>query len=453
MTNSSVNQVLVTKGNQALAGSGTTVKDLLPGQLGFFDADTRLAIHNSTTAAKANNVLIAVGIDADGDTVTDRVKYQAGAAIQMQTKGYHKLVYQPASAGRAEIYRISDLKANCDTEYILKMNFDGPSIAEFSNTSYARKSYTVKTSCCSECATGCYQGSCTELAVKLRDELNNDVEKLFTAKLIDPATPADNTLTLSANVSAAATITLASAWTGGSGVFNVTFTTGGGAVVKAVTFTNASATITWTGNITTIATSATIDGTIADITTWSAANATLCPEIEITGNTRAIVTSCGLNYNYEKNRDVVFVPYLVAGFGCAGTVSQVQTYVGETGQSYDIKFMEQVNAGWRNGAGAYRVYENGVQKSFESLAENGVKYDMFWLAYPYSIESGERKANDLQTLLAVPEADTTTRDAIAALLVHIYPNKDTLANDVAAASATPSVVEPVVTDEDTDGIA
>jgi hypothetical protein len=37
--------------------------------------------------------------------------------------------------------------------------------------------------------------------------------------------------------------------------------------------------------------------------------------------------------------------------------------------------------------------------------------------------------------------------------VHIYPNKDTLANDVAAASATPSVVEPVITDEDTDGIA
>lgn len=380
MTNSSVNQILVTKGNQALIAADKVVTDLLPGQLGFFNADTRMSITTAADAAKANRILIAVGIDTNGGSVSDDFRYQAGECLQK--KNMVHLNYNPASAGRAEKYRITGLKANCNADYLLKIQFTGPSVTELNTAGGVYKEYAVKTSCCTDCATGCYQGSCVELAVKLKDALLNDSEKLFTAKLID----------------------------------------GAGAE-------------------------------ITDITAWATANPTLCPGIEIEGILPNIQAKCGINFNYDKVREVFFTPYLTSGFECAGTVTQVTTAKLSSGEAYDLARMEYIAMGWKNQESPYRLLGNGVQQVGYSIVDNTKKYDTFWLQYFYKIDFGTDHENPLQTCIAIPEADTTTRDAVAALFVNLFPIFDSLVDDTAAASTTGTVVEPDVTSENTDGQA
>ena len=61
-TNNKVFQVLVTKGDKALAVAGTKVDVLEDGQLGIFDAKTNLAV-----VTPVNKFYLAVGVDTDGD--------------------------------------------------------------------------------------------------------------------------------------------------------------------------------------------------------------------------------------------------------------------------------------------------------------------------------------------------------------------------------------------------
>jgi hypothetical protein len=186
MTNSSTTQVLATKGNQALIGADKFVTDLLPGQLGFFNADTKKSIVSTSDFTKARKFFIAVGVDTDGDGTADEVRYQAGESVQKE--GIRNLTFTPASAERGQKFLISALKADCDTEYLLKMEFFGPMLMETHGHNRITKQYSVKTSCCDNCTTGCATGSCVELATKLVESLNLDTEKLFKASLMDPTT-------------------------------------------------------------------------------------------------------------------------------------------------------------------------------------------------------------------------------------------------------------------------
>lgn len=384
MTNSSTSQVLATKGNQALIAADKTVSDLLPGQLGFFNADTRMSITDAATAALANRILIAVGIDTNNDGEMDDVRFQAGECIQTFNKETHHLNYTPASAGKGQKFTISGIKANCDTEYILKVGFTGPALMELNATNPISKAYTVKTSCCDDCEAGCGKGDCIELITKLVTELNNDDENIFSAFVADPATGDE----------------------------------------------------------------------ITDMAAFITANPDVCPNIVLEGNVREIQAKCGFNFNYDKVRDVVLSVFLTEGFNCTGTVTEDEAYVAETGNPYDIKQFETVAQGYTDGSAPGRMYQNGVQKQYTSIVEN-VKYDTFWLTYDYQIGSGSGRdrTNPMQTMIAVPEEDTATRDAIAGLFAFIYPNFDALADDVAAASTDPTVTEPEVASVDTDGIA
>lgn len=380
MTNSSVNQVLVTKGNQTLAAANTMVTDLLPGQLGFFDSDTRLAIHNAATANAANRIVIAVGTD------NGEIRYQAGP--HLQKKNFIHASFTPASAARPQIFKILGIKADCDKSYVLKMEFMGPSLMETHAHNRVMKNYSVKTSCCTDCASGCNTGSCSELVNLLVKALNADTEGLFIAGYLDD-TGAD--------------------------------------------IANEAAFLTW----------------VAD-----PANADKCPGIKITTVPQAIATYCGFNFNYDKVRDILVRPYLTDTFVCSGTVTETQAAAHETGVALDVAYMEQICFGYKNNNSAYRILEPGIQKQYQSLVDMTKRYDQFWLQYFYKIESGAGRnhENSLQTLIATPEGDTVTRNAIAALMALIFPNLDSLVDDTAAASATANVVEAAITSELTDGI-
>src|SRR3990172_10216303 len=101
-TNNDVFKVLVTKNNAVVLAAGGTVDTLSPGQIGIFDKNTELSIDGT---APVKDFFIAVGIDKDGDTVTDDINVSAGQLIQARNiKNYS---FRPHTAGRPQILELT----------------------------------------------------------------------------------------------------------------------------------------------------------------------------------------------------------------------------------------------------------------------------------------------------------------------------------------------------------
>ena len=84
--NNDVYKVLVTSGNRAPMVAGKTISELLPGQIGVFDANSNLSI-NYEKAERVKDFYMAVGIDKDGDGVTDDVMKSSGKKIAVKEIG------------------------------------------------------------------------------------------------------------------------------------------------------------------------------------------------------------------------------------------------------------------------------------------------------------------------------------------------------------------------------
>ena len=155
--------------------------------------------------------------------------------------------------------------------------------------------------------------------------------------------------------------------------------------------------------------------------------------------------------------ETVLIVSLVEGFDCSGATVIDQFPVFAEGTGTNVQQKEYHASGW-TGSGPYKLSEvTGTAKgNIEYLAETNTPYDQYILQYFQTSESGwlEYK-NTLSTIIAVPEANTTTRASVGALLDAIVAGGafEALADDAAAASATSTVVEPVVTDITKDGIA
>ena len=109
--NNDVFQVLVTSGNAALATTGTAFDGLAVGQLGAFDPETGLA-YGATAPAGTKRVQFAVGV---GNGTLEDIRTSAGQFIQ--TKGITDLTFQPHTAGQPMKVTVGSFKAQCDTEY------------------------------------------------------------------------------------------------------------------------------------------------------------------------------------------------------------------------------------------------------------------------------------------------------------------------------------------------
>lgn len=383
-TNNKVYQVLVTKGNQALAAAGTKIDDLKDGQLGIFDYNTNLAVD---PAVAIKEFYLAVGVDLNGDGVIDTINQSAGQVIQKEN--IRDYTFKPHSASRPMIFEITDYKANCDTEYAIKFEFRNMQVYMRQGYNQFAKTYAVKTSCCEECV-DCPSGSPLDLTIKLLQALNSDPSGLFKAEAI--AAPK-------------------------------------GAVVENLD-------MSYGGNIKTLG-------------------------IRVTTNPLAIMEYCNIPLMYYNPRQTVIVPSLIEGFACNGKITVTQEAADEEGAGVDIRNREYFAGGWNGRPGPYRVSSAvGVAiPGFKYFANADTKYDQFHLVYDqFSTAGWGEYLNNLMTLVAIPEAATTTRDAFATAMDQILGNVglgfEALADDAAAAKTAPEEVEPTPPETpELDGIA
>ena len=185
------------------------------------------------------------------------------------------------------------------------------------------------------------------------------------------------------------------------------------------------------------------------------------PGIRITTNPIAINQFCSINTTYYNPRQTVVIASLVEGFNCNGKVTVTQTAVDEEGHGYDIKQKEYHAAGWNGKPGVYRASTalGLAMPGFKYFADETKKYDQFNLVYDFFSTAGWKEyLNNLMTVVAIPEGDTTTRNAFATVIDAILANAtlgfEALADDAAAASTVATVIEATPpASAATDGIA
>ena len=170
--------------------------------------------------------------------------------------------------------------------------------------------------------------------------------------------------------------------------------------------------------------------------------------IRITTVPLAIQQFCSINTMYYNPRQTVVIPSLIEGFNCTGKITITQTALDEEGNGYDVKQKEYQAGGWNNRPGIYRASTaiGLAMPGFKYFADETKKYDQFQLVYDFFSTAGWKEyLNNLMTVVAIPESDTTTRNAFAtvmdAILASATMGFEALADDASAASTTATVVE------------
>lgn len=404
--NNDVFQVLVTSGNQAVLDAGNRLGDLAPGQIGVFDFETNLSV-SAATAASKRNYYLAVGIDSDGDTVTDDVMKSAGSHVQKKNIQFYS--YRSYAPGRPMIVVLKDYTADCETEYGIKLEFRNQEIYRTQGYNQFTKAYTMVTSCCDGCTPTCPSGDANEITKQLKFIINEDPAGLVTADaiarqdltILDHGTSADYTA---------------------------------GDVVS--------------------------DADVDAIMAFNAAQADpadyVYTDLQITTVTQAVNKYCSVNLKYFYPRETVIIASKIEGFKCTGTLETTQQAAFEEGSGYDIKQLEYEANGWKDSP--YRLSTlNGVARDIPYNAIATTKYDQIALTYDqYSIGAWLEYYNNLATIIAIPTADTTTRNGLLAVLDAILTPQgfDALADDALAAQANPATHDPTsALSPATDGIA
>lgn len=366
--NNDVFQVLVTKGNQAVLAADNQVADLAPGQIGVFDYDTNLSIDNTATP---RNFYIAVGLDLDGDTVTDDIATSAGSHIQQRNIASYSL--RDYEAGQPLKIVLKDYIAECDTEYGIKLELRNQEIYRTQGFNQFTKAYSITTACCDGCTPTCPSGDGNEITKRLKLAINVDQPGLITAEAI-----ARQALTAATHGVAA---DLAE-----------------GAIVS--------------------------DADLDAVMAFNAAQADpadyVYTDLEITTVSQKINAFCDVNLGYFYPRQTIALMSKISGdhqgFKCTGSVEVSQEAVFEQGAGYDIKQQEYEAKGWSespyrvstlNGVADYKIYNADQSANYDQIA---LMYDEHsknaWLDYMH----GEA------TYIAVPTADATTKAALLTIL-------------------------------------
>jgi len=402
--NNDVFQVLPTKGNQALAATGSTVDSLLPGQLGVFDASTGLA-YATAVPAGTKAITLAVGV-GNGSVLTD-IRTSAGQFIQ--TKGITDLTFKPHTAGRPMKVTVGGFKAECDTEYGVRVEFRNAKINRIQGFNQFSKAYMVTTPCCDDCAGGCGSLDANVLTQLFIASINADEANLVLAQAVARQALVAATHGTSVDYAAGAVMTAAD-------------------VAALIVFNK----------------------------TALEANQVFA-DFQLVSQPLAIGNYCSINLHYYKLLETVLIVSLIEGFGCSGATTVNQYPVFEEGSGINIQQKEYHASGWA-GSGPYKLSQvTGMgYENINYLSVKGTTYDQFIVQYNQTSESGwQEYSNVLSTVIAIPEADTVTRQAVATVFNSFLSGLgfDSLVDDAAAASTNAAVVEPEVTSTATDGIA
>ena len=387
--NNDVFHLLVTKGNQAVLAKDKKVTELLPGQIGIFNYDTNLSF-DATVATAPRNFYLAVGIDAGNGTTGDIMK-SAGSHVQGKNIAFYS--FRPYTPGRPMKVLLKDYVADCETEYGIKLELRNQEIYRTQGYNQFTKTYTMKTSCCDGCEPTCPSGDANEITKQLFINISNDPSGLVKANIKPRA----------------------------------------GAVLPS------GVTVDANGNL-----------TLAQVDTIMAANAAQTNpanfvytnlEIETVPQTIQDFSAVSLKYMYP--RQTVAILTKVGDFKCSGTVATTQTAVFEEGAGIDVKQLEYKAKGWTESP--YRVSTvNGVADNRIYITDASGKYDVFALTYDqFSLGGWLEYFHNQASIIAIPTADTVTRNGLAAILdkVAVAQNFEPLADDAAAAVVDSTVIE------------
>ena len=375
--NNDVFQVLVTKGNQAVLAAGKEVTDLLPGQAGVFSFESNLSIDGTVPT---RNFYVAVGLDEDGDGVTDNIRKSAGSHIQTRNIAFYS--YRPFEAGRPMILEFKDFKTSCGEQYGIAIEFRNQQIYRTQGYVQFKVNYVVEGICCDGCSTGCESGDDNLVAKKLVDAINNDPRGFVKAEMFNTTTNA------------------------------------------VVTDYDAF-----------VATNLVVN-TDADLTNDVKLG------VRITSIPQKINKYMGIDTKYFHMRETFLVPSKLIGFECNGEFSVKQTAKVTQGLGYDIQYLEYLAGGWNGNPGPYRTYKvNGLAKPITYVAETNTQYGILALTYDqFSIGGWLEYLNNEASIIAIPQADSVTRASLLGVIDKLakLSNFDELADDAASYNvATP----------------
>lgn len=405
--NNDVFQVLVTKGNQAVLAAGNRLGDLAPGQIGVFDFETNLSV-SAATASASRNYYLAVGVDADGDTVTDDVMKSAGSHIQKKNVQFYS--FRSYTPGQPMIVTLKDYTADCETEYGIKLELRNQEIYRSQGYNQFTKAYTMVTGCCDGCTPTCPSGDANEITKQLKFLINNDNLGLVTAEAV-----ARQPLTI---------------------------------------LTHGTSADYATGDV---VSDADVDAIMAYNATQTDPADFVYTDLQITTVTQKVNNFCSVNLKYFYPRETVVIATKIEGFKCNGTLEVTQAAAFEEGAGYDVKQLEYEAKGWKEGP--YRLSTlNGVAQERQFFTDVTAKYDLVHLTYDqFSIGAWLEYLNNEATTIAIPTADTTTRNGLIAVLDAILTPQgfNALADDAAAFVANPATVDPTtdIDDPNQDGLA
>ena len=375
--NNDVFQVLVTKGNQAVLAAGNEVTDLLPGQAGVFSFESNLSIDGTVPT---RNFYVAVGLDEDGDGVTDNIRKSAGSHIQTRNIAFYS--YRPFEAGRPMILEFKDFKTKCDEQYGIAIEFRNQQIYRTQGYVQFKVNYVVEGICCDGCSTGCESGDDNLVAKKLVDAINNDPRGFVKAEMFNTTTNA--------------------------------------VVTDYDAFVAANLAVNTDSNL------------ANDVKLG----------IRLTSIPQKINKYMGIDTKYFHMRETFLVPSKLIGFECNGEFSVKQTAKVTQGLGYDIQYLEYLAGGWNGNPGPYRTYKvNGLAKPITYVAETNTQYGILALTYDqFSIGGWLEYLNNEATVIAIPQADSVTRASLLGVIDKLakLSNFDGLTDDAAGYSvATP----------------
>lgn len=462
-------KVLTTSGNQSLMAAGSRPSALAVGQLGIFNAHSGLSV-DGTALEDCKDIYIAVGLNrsgAGGGATLEDIGRSAGQAIQTRlAKAY---IMKPYIAAKPNIWEVSNFTAKCDTDYALKIEMRSQQSYGINGSNQFANTYTYKTACCIETdCTTCPQGDCNELAQGMANEINLDPDAIQTAILFY------NTLlgTVTAGATANGNLTvLVGAQSVTVAVLNLdTAATVAGKIVAAINTatgtaykaTNAAAVITAVpiatlSNPTALislssaggtgvtmgtfsVTTATVATDDASLATFKAAYPGVCLGIRITANEAADVPFNGnIPVKYYSSRDQKLIVSFSDGFDCNGTITEVQTSQIEDGAGRVLAYMEYEAGGFNGRPGPYRTSAvTGLQKgNYDQFINPTANYNVVSLSYDvFSQDGWQQFLNSLETVIAIPCADTTTLTSLIGVLDKIFTQFGAQATAAAAVSNT-----------------
>jgi hypothetical protein len=348
-----------------LLSEGDSIDDLNIGQLGAFDASTNLAITQFTNPMP-KEIFFALAYTTDAGTTDYR--FSAGQVIQRQ--GVTGFTQQLCTTGAPMKVTVGNFKAECDTEYGVRVEFRNSKISRIQGYNQFSKAYMVTTPCCDDCTEGCGTLDANVLSQLFVANINADESGLVLAQFV-----ARQPLTVATH--------------------GVSQNYATGAVMLP-----------------------------ADVAQLIVFNSTALPaalvfaDFQLVSQPLSIGSFCQVNLHYYKLLETVLIVSLIEGFGCSGatTVNQYPTYAQGTG--INIQQKEYHASGWA-GSGPYKLSQvtGTPYGNIVYLADKNTNYDQIILEYNQTSESGWLEySNPLSTIFAYECDDCDLDESITDLL-------------------------------------